>query len=262
VGQQHASVSASETPNKLLSIITINRNNAAGLARTLASLQPLRRDPRVEFIGIDGCSSDGSAALASTFYEPACFVCEPDAGIYDAMNKGLWLATGDYCYWLNSGDTFIADCWPQLRSLLQTQHAGLLACGVIPSAPDGQDNPPHFADPALLPFSSLNHQCLFFRTSVIRTLAGYRLNLGLTADRDLVLRLLASGASVCYEPLLVARYELGGLSANKDRLRRDHLRVSYVNRLITTRQYAFQLTRYWIGKCLRWLRALIRASFA
>jgi putative colanic acid biosynthesis glycosyltransferase len=237
--------------SRLLSIITVNRNNCAGLEATLASLRPLRCDPQLEFIGIDGLSSDGSSHLASHFYDPSLYRSEPDSGVYDAMNKGLALASGHYCYWLNSGDTFLADCWPRLRALLERYDCPLMACGVQQVGLSGDDLVAKFASPAQLPHSSLNHQSLFFHTATLKRLGGYRLRFGLTADRELVLRLLASGGAIHYEPLLVARYQLGGLSSDPVRLHRDHLRVSHAHGLISTPRYALSLLRHRFGRLWR-----------
>ena len=154
----------------LLSIITINLNNASGLARSIASLEPLRFNRHCEFIFVDGRSVDDSLLVASGFYSPELSISEIDDGVYDAMNKGLALANGIFCYWLNSGDEFLPQCWSRLSFMLQNQSDALLACGTIPFTPDGLDQPARFAHPSLLPHSSLNHQSLFFRTNVILSL--------------------------------------------------------------------------------------------
>lgn len=87
-----------------LSIITINYNNLEGLKRTVASVvNQTRKD--FEYIIIDGGSTDGSAAFIETQNQSlAYWVSEPDAGIYNAMNKGIKEAKGDYLLFLNSGD--------------------------------------------------------------------------------------------------------------------------------------------------------------
>jgi putative colanic acid biosynthesis glycosyltransferase len=245
---------------KLLSIITVNRNNCAALEATLASLRPFRFDPQLEFIGIDGLSSDGSSHLASHFYDPSLYRSEPDSGVYDAMNKGLALATGRYCYWLNSGDTFLADCWPRLRALLERSDCPLIACGVQQVSLSGDDLDPKYASPAQLPHSSLNHQSLFFHTTTLKRLGGYRPRFGLTADRELVLRLLAAGGAIHYEHLLVARYQHGGLSSDPVRLHRDHLRVSHAHGLISTPRYALSLLRHRLGHLWRSVRRTFSKS--
>jgi glycosyltransferase involved in cell wall biosynthesis len=91
---------------KILSIITINLNNYEGLVKTVDSV--LRQiDDRIEFIVVDGDSTDGSKEfILKESLNIHKWVSEKDAGIYDAMNKGITLAEGDYCLFLNSGDYF------------------------------------------------------------------------------------------------------------------------------------------------------------
>lgn len=97
-----------------LSIITINRNNADGLKRTVDSVaSQICRD--FEHIIIDGASTDGSVEVINEYVaSPAggnvsYWVSEPDSGIYNAMNKGIRKAKGDYCLFLNSGDSLYTD---------------------------------------------------------------------------------------------------------------------------------------------------------
>ena len=95
-----------------LSIITINYNNADGLRKTLASVaSQTYRD--IEHIVIDGGSTDGSVDVIKDYVNQCLmydvlWVSEKDKGIYNAMNKGIRKATGEYCQFLNSGDTLAA----------------------------------------------------------------------------------------------------------------------------------------------------------
>ena len=87
-----------------LSIITINYNNLEGLKRTVESVVS-QTWQEFEYIVIDGGSTDGSAEyLESQATNFDYWVSEPDAGIYNAMNKGIQKATGEYLLFLNSGD--------------------------------------------------------------------------------------------------------------------------------------------------------------
>lgn len=91
----------------VLSIITINRNNAAGLKKTLDSISC--QDSRLfEHIVVDGASSDESISLirhyADEIGHSVKWLSEPDNGIYNAMNKGIRMASGEYVQFLNSGD--------------------------------------------------------------------------------------------------------------------------------------------------------------
>ena len=92
-----------------LSIITINYNNLSGLKKTFASvLSQTYKD--FEYIVIDGASNDGSAEEMAEHKDMITYcLSEPDNGVYDAMNKGIKVATADYCIFMNSGDCFFTD---------------------------------------------------------------------------------------------------------------------------------------------------------
>jgi len=88
-----------------LSLITINYNNKEGLEKTMNSVFDQTLD-EYEYIIIDGCSTDGSKELIEANQSKINFhLSEPDTGIYNAMNKGIKNARGEYLLFLNSGDT-------------------------------------------------------------------------------------------------------------------------------------------------------------
>lgn len=90
-----------------LSIITINLNNSEGLKRTIESVITQNLCNKIEFIIIDGGSTDDSKSIIEKYKNYFYFTCiEKDNGIFDAMNKGIKVSTGDFIYFLNSGDTF------------------------------------------------------------------------------------------------------------------------------------------------------------
>ena len=93
----------------ILSIITVVRNGAATLEDCIRSVIE-RGTPAVEHIVIDGGSTDGTPAILSHHADAiACSISEPDKGIYDAMNKGVRLAKGDWILFLGCDDTLAAD---------------------------------------------------------------------------------------------------------------------------------------------------------
>ena len=91
-----------------LSIITINFNDAQGLEKTIQSvINQTYTD--FEYIVVDGASTDDSVDVINKYSDKLThWVSEPDTGIYNAMNKGTRMASGEYCLYLNSGD-FLAD---------------------------------------------------------------------------------------------------------------------------------------------------------
>ena len=100
-----------------ITIITINFNNARGLERTVRSVVT-QTYSEVEYIIVDGASKDGSIDIIEKYSKQiAKWVSEPDTGIYNAMNKGIRMATGDYCIFMNSGDAF---CAPDVLTNVQT----------------------------------------------------------------------------------------------------------------------------------------------
>lgn len=92
-----------------LSVVTVVLNDRDGLARTLESIaaQVVKGPTAIQSIIVDGGSADGSKELAERLRLPgSILVSGPDDGIYDAMNKGVALATGDVVHFLNAGDVY------------------------------------------------------------------------------------------------------------------------------------------------------------
>lgn len=89
-----------------LSIITINWNDEAGLRKTIESVLGQTARKELEYIVIDGASTDGSPQVLEEYGDRIDrWVSEPDSGIYNAMNKGVRMSTGEYLLFMNSGDT-------------------------------------------------------------------------------------------------------------------------------------------------------------
>ena len=90
-----------------LSIVTINWNNATGLEKTMQSVAT-QSFKEFEYIIVDGASTDGSIEVVKLYesqFAHLKWVSESDSGIYNAMNKGIRMASGDYIQILNSGDS-------------------------------------------------------------------------------------------------------------------------------------------------------------
>ncbi len=103
---------SNEKRQATISIITVTRNSEETLKKTIESVLNQTLSPK-EYLIIDGNSSDGTVALAECFHEPFAekgityrIYSEPDAGIYDAMNKGIKLASGEIIGMINSNDWY------------------------------------------------------------------------------------------------------------------------------------------------------------
>lgn len=149
-----------------ISIITINFNNASGLKCTIESVIH-QTSSDYEYIVIDGGSTDGSVDVIKQYESKIHYwVSEPDNGIYNAMNKGVCKANGDYCIFMNSGDCFADD-----RVLEDVLKIGLKTDVVTGGVVFGPDNA--FYGPKSVTLKhfftkSLAHQASFIKTTVLR----------------------------------------------------------------------------------------------
>lgn len=147
------------------SIITINYNNKDGLIRTIKSVLSLT-DADYEFIIIDGCSSDGSVDIIKQHAEIITYwVSEKDNGIYNAMNKGVAQAHGDYLIFMNSGDRFHSPNVLESVSIYQED----IICGKMlkgkTTSPSGHNKSTiSFVD---LMRGSLPHQAMFIKRELM-----------------------------------------------------------------------------------------------
>lgn len=98
-----------------LSIITVTRNCLADFQATADCIR-LQGDPRIEWIVVDGNSNDGTKEAIQQNPLVTKWVSEPDQGIYDAMNKGLKMASGEGIMFLNAGDVFVGKITPQVTT--------------------------------------------------------------------------------------------------------------------------------------------------
>ena len=105
----HPIISRNQYPIMKLSIITVNLNNLEGLKRTYESVV-CQTFTDYEWLVIDGGSTDGSREFIEQHQDKFAYWCsEPDKGIYNAMNKGIVRAKGEYLNFMNSGDCFASE---------------------------------------------------------------------------------------------------------------------------------------------------------
>lgn len=94
-----------------LTIVTVTKDNVLGLVKTAKSI-PINSD-LIEWLVIDGASTDNTKEYVSSLnHRGLKFISDPDEGIFDAMNKGLKLATGELIIFLNAGDSFVSEVVP------------------------------------------------------------------------------------------------------------------------------------------------------
>ena len=196
----------------LLSIITINKNDGPGLEKTFESVLQFQNLAELEYIVIDGNSSDGSIEQILKKHEQLDkFIIEDDLGIFDAMNKGLKFANGEYILFLNSGDTLFSRLDLVLNTLRENNEIDVFYSDV---AIKGKKNIIINYHPLLLLHHCLNHQNMIVRRKFLRS--GYNIDYKYSADVKWQIDFLSKLKILkLTEP--IAYFDLGGVSSNKGR---------------------------------------------
>jgi glycosyltransferase involved in cell wall biosynthesis len=196
----------------LLTIATINWNNSSGVARTIASLAPMRRVEGVQFIFQDGLSSDESISVARLFYNDDEIVSCRDSGIYHAMNLTLARARGSYIVWINSGDEILSEQWLAIRDILRRVSADLHMFSMLYVDVFGRTTlcPPNADDVA----KRFSHPAMLFRVDFLRDAGGYQTKFRIAGDFDLVLRMARMRARIYVASVPMSVFYAGGASSS------------------------------------------------
>jgi glycosyltransferase involved in cell wall biosynthesis len=203
-----------------ISIVTVAFNSATTIADTLSSVAA-QTYPDIEHIVVDGASRDETMAIVRREgAHLARVVSEPDQGIYDAMNKGIALATGDIVGFLNSDD-MLADpgAAAAIAQALADSGADAVFGDILMVDPVRLDRVRRYWRPgphrpgALLRGWMAPHPTLYVRRQVLLDCGGFDLAYRLTADFDLELRLFEQRKIRShYLPRTLVRMRVGGAS--------------------------------------------------
>lgn len=157
-----------------LSIITINFNDAQGLEKTIQSVISQTYND-FEYIIVDGASTDGSVDVIKKYSDSLThWVSEPDTGIYNAMNKGTRMASGEYCLYLNSGD-FLAgnDVLEKAFNHKFTEDIVSCICLDYDEKREWLKVPPKKISLFTFTCGSLPHPTSFIKRELLNSLGGY-----------------------------------------------------------------------------------------
>ena len=206
----------------LLSIITINYNNRDGLQKTIDSvITQTWKD--YEWIVIDGGSTDGSKELIDKYQKHFSYWCsEPDNGVYNAMNKGIAKAKGEYLSFMNSGDTFYGV--DTLNSIFCKKRTGDVLYGdCMRIYKDHKEllRYPRIMELYVLHCDPICHQAMMIRTSLLSD-SGYDESFKVCADYKHLMDIAVHGVSFEYVGVTVCRYDMSGISSHyNDEMKRE-----------------------------------------
>ena len=210
----------------LISVITVNYNNNEGLKKTLQSVK-LQSFSNFEHIIIDAASTDGSVDTIREYEKETnhlIYWCsEPDKGIYNGMNKAVRVAQGEYCIFMNSGDTFYSKDVLQKVAHLLTGGDFYVGCPMLVSTHGVEKEiPPRKMSIEFLASNSPNHQSTFTRTAILKE-RPYNEHYKLVADWEkFFTEWLLHGRSYHPIDIVIAYYHLDGISFTRlDEVKRE-----------------------------------------
>lgn len=196
-----------------LSIITINYNNFSGLQRTMRSvLSQTFKD--YEWIVIDGGSTDGSRELIESRQEYMAYWCsEPDKGVYNAQNKGIEKAQGEYLSFLNTGDEYYESTTLAKVFGRETPNADILYGDWYHNdlGREWIQRSPISMSRIYIYTGNVCHQAIFTRSALLKQ-RGYDETMKIFADWKRNIDLVEAGCSFYYLDMVVCKYEAAGIS--------------------------------------------------
>jgi len=204
--------------NPVLSVITIVYNNVRDIERTMLSVFN-QTYPHIEYIIIDGSSTDGTLGVIHKYKQRiTTLISEKDNGIYDAMNKGLSVATGEYVLFMNSGDEIYSS--DTVERVLASASDADIYYGETEMFDEnwrslGQRRhkaPRRFTWKSFRYGMSISHQAIYVRRLLTEP---YDLHYKLSADIDWIIRVAKKATKIVNTEMYVAKYMVGGMSKKK-----------------------------------------------
>ena len=205
-----------------VTVVTAVLNDAGHIEQTILSVIS-QTDIEIEYIIVDGGSKDGTLELIGKYKDKiSLLISEPDRGVYDAMNKGIKYSTGDFVYFLNSGDVLLNPSILSKIKLEELKERNAIIYGNVVVAYgniEALEKPrPFFNSKMKFKGIGICHQSMFFPGELIRN-EKYDLSYKIAADYDLVYRLWRKGTEFLYRDLTIAKYDWGkGISSNPYKL--------------------------------------------
>ena len=205
-----------------VTVVTAVLNDAGHIEQTILSVIS-QTDIEIEYIIVDGGSKDGTLELIGKYKDKiSLLISEPDRGVYDAMNKGIKYSTGDFVYFLNSGDVLLNPSILSKIKLEELKERNAIIYGNVVVAYgniEALEKPrPFFNSKMKFKGIGICHQSMFFPGELIRN-EKYDLSYKIAADYDLVYRLWRKGTEFLYRDITIAKYDWGkGISSNPYKL--------------------------------------------
>lgn len=209
-------------PKTRVSVITVLYNSVTTIERTIKSVLDQTYD-NVEFIIIDGNSNDGSIDILNKYKDQTdILISEPDDGIYEAMNKGIELATGEWICFMNSNDYFFNNS--VIEDIFSRVHDADIIYGYCIDPDTGKAIKPLSLD-KFWKRIPINHQSAFIKARYYKE-RPYDVRYRISSIYDFLYYWYRNGLKFKYIDMPVAVYDMKGLSFYSYMWLWDYLRIS------------------------------------
>lgn len=209
--------------NPKITVVTVCYNAVDVIEKTILSIIN-QTYSNIEYIVIDGNSSDGTVDIIKKYSDRISkWISEPDTGIYDAMNKGIDLAIGEWINFMNAGDHFVSNTVIEEMMAEEDSDCEVLFGNTILVRGDYQvvrkgqylEND----------FPNLSHQSVFVKTEMLKD-RHFDLKFKICADFAFLYGLYKEGRKFCHKDIDVAQFDMAGLSAtHRAQLYQEHCAI-------------------------------------
>ena len=211
-----------------LTIVTVCYNSIKCIEKCINSIIP-QINEEVEYLIIDGKSSDGTVDIIKKYAEKnknIRYISEKDNGIYNAMNKGLKLADGQWILYINSDDFLMPNVIQEVLPSLSDNFDCIYGDNYNVLTYEGEAYLKKVL--ASQDLSQLNkcmiacHQSIFLKKEIMEQLGGFNENYKIAADWDLLLRVRNNNFKFKYIPIIISKFSVGGISSNSNYIYETH----------------------------------------
>jgi len=230
----------------LVTIITVSFNAEKFLEATIKSI--IEQDyPNIEYIIIDGSSTDATIDIIKKYHQYVHYwISEPDSGIYDAMNKGIHVVSGEWVNFMNAGDSFVS---PNSISRIfnELQKNTDIICGDVFLVDEANQTKCYQKSSGFNNISNgmipCNHQGMFVKTPIIKNEL-FNTHYQLAADYDFIVKSYSKKKNFQFIDEAICNFLLGGKAQKNELLLRIeslHIQAKYdINALALPNNYHFQ----------------------
>ena len=199
-------------------IITVSYNSENTIKNTIESVLA-QTNTDFEYIIIDGCSSDNTMSIVKEYKNkfeskgiPYKWLSEPDKGIYDAMNKGIDMASGDIIGFINSDDTYTDNALEAVDQASTSNPDFDIYHGILRFYKDGKLSMIHASDDSRLKNGMIEHPACFVRRKTYQEIGGYNTKYSYVADYEFMLRAKKQSRKFYLVESILANFFDGGAS--------------------------------------------------